>query len=194
MKLKIKNSKFKINSNVKFQITKRELCHLSFGFCYSFVIWILLFVIFLSGCDAFVRKFTRKPKKENLPREEMVLVPQVYKSTMTKDQMYQQYFLFWKSWQDELIESLSRSGSGNHKKQLSCIKEAIKNLVQLRLLLNLDMQKKLDLYLNQLNDLQKTIEQDVYGQDSARNRLTAERIKMRILRDFSYRKIKGSLV
>lgn len=152
------------------------------------------FLILATGCDAFVRKFTRKPKKEAMPKEEMVLVPEEYKPTLTGDQMYQQYFLFWKSWQDELIQSLSPSGLSNHKKRLSCIKEAIKNLVQLRLLLNLEMQKKLDAYLNQLKDLQEAIEQDVYGQDSARNRLIAERIKMRILRDFSYPKIKGSLV
>ena len=39
----------------------------------------------LVGCEAFVRKFTRKPKKEDLPRTEMVLTPEEYKGPqMTK--------------------------------------------------------------------------------------------------------------
>ena len=59
-----------------------------------------LMIAGLVGCDAFVRKFTRKPKKERITKEEMVLVPEEYKSTMTQEQMYRQYFLFWQSWQD----------------------------------------------------------------------------------------------
>jgi len=159
-----------------------KFCHL------SFVIWILSFVIFTSGCDAFVRKFTRKPKKENQPKQELVLVPQEYKPPkMTKEEVYRQYFLYWKSWHDELINSLS--GGSSHKKQIDCANEAIKNLEALRVTLQEAKQKKLDAYINQLKGLKKEIVEDLYGNNISTNRSTAERIRRSILRDFSYNKI-----
>ncbi len=147
----------------------------------------------LIGCDAFVRKFTRKSKKENLPKQELVLVPEEYKPPkMTKEEVYRQYFLYWKSWHDELINSLS--GGASHKKQIDCANEAIKNLEQLRTTLQEVKQKKLDVYINQLKDLNKEIVEDLYGNNISANRLTAERIKRNILRDFFYNKIKDYLV
>ena len=145
------------------------------------------------GCDAFVRKFTRKSKKENQPKQELVLVPEEYKPPkMTKEEVYRQYFLYWKSWHDELINSLS--GGASHKKQIDCANEAIKNLEQLRATLQEANQTKLDVYINQLKDLENEIVQDLYGNNISANRLTGERIRRSILRDFSYNKIKDSLV
>jgi hypothetical protein len=147
-------------------------------------------VITLVGCEALARKFTRKSKKE-APAEEMLLAPEEYKGpNMTKEELYRQYLLFWKSWQDELIESLSR---GNHKKQMECVQEAIKNLQQMRGLLVADQQKKIDIYITQLQDLRDYINRDVYGVSSRGNASTAERIRRNILRDLSYAKIKAGL-
>jgi len=144
------------------------------------------------GCDAFVRKFTRKSKR-TAPKEEMVLAPQEYKPPQrTKEEVYRQYFLFWKSWQDELINAFIRGAS--QKKQLDCINEALKNLDKLRTTLAEDRQKELDRYISQLKDLQGLIAADTYGNDVQKNRLSAERIKRSILRDFSYSKVKNSLV
>ena len=68
----------------------------------------------LIGCEAFVRKFTRKSK--NPVEEVMVLAPEEYKGPQqTKEELYRQYFLFWKSWQDELIESLLQNKSNKKK-------------------------------------------------------------------------------
>ncbi len=145
------------------------------------------------GCDAFVRKFTRKVKKENLPKEELVLAPEEYKPPkMTKEEVYRQYFLYWKSWHDELINSLS-TGGASQKKQLDCANEAIKNLQDIRKTLQDSGQKGLDVYINQLKDLRDKIAQDLYGNDISGNRLTAERIRRSIMRDFSYDKIKNYL-
>jgi len=158
----------------------------------SFYILIFAFCILFLGCDAFVRKFTRKHKKDTSVQEEMVLAPEEYKGPqMTKEELYRQYFLFWKSWHDELIESLIRGT--NHKKQIDCANEAIKNLEQLRSLLNLEKQKKLYIYINELRDLKDLVTKDIYGNNITKSRSIAERIKMNILRDFSYPKIKDYL-
>jgi len=145
------------------------------------------------GCDAFVRKFTRKSKKENQPKQELVLVPEEYKPPkMTKEEVYRQYFLYWKSWHDELINSLS--GGASQKKQIDCANEALKNLDSLRGTLQEARQKKLDIYIGQLKYLKKEVEKDLYGNNISTNRLTAERIRRGIMRDFSYNKIKDYLV
>jgi len=179
--------------NVKFQIVKHKFCHLSFVIWILFVICALSFVICMTGCDAFVRKFTRKPKTENLPQEEMVLVPEEYKGPQVpKEELYRQYFLFWKSWHDELIESLLQKKS--QKKQIDCAEEAIKNLINLQKLLNEEQQKKLDIYILQLKDLQEAIGKDLYGMDSSNNVQNAERIKRSLLREFSYNKVKDCLI
>jgi hypothetical protein len=151
-----------------------------------FTFYFLLFTFI--GCETVMRKFSRKPKKEEEPAETMVLVPEEYKApSMSKEELYRQYFLYWKSWQDELLESLQ--GRANHKKQIECIDEAISNLSELKPLLNSDKQKELDAYINQLRELKTLITKDLYGNNIDDNRLATERLKRNILRDFSYNKI-----
>jgi DNA repair ATPase RecN len=146
--------------------------------------WVLIISV---GCDAFVRKFTRKPKKENVKQEEMVLVPEEYKPTADKTELYRQYFLYWQTWHEELLESLLQNKS--LKKRVDCAQEALKNLSNLRPLLGPEKQQKLDNYINQLVDLKASIAQDTYGTNSLTYRDRADRIKRGILRDFSYRKV-----
>jgi len=153
-----------------------------------FILGLLLAIENIYGCETVMRKFTRKPKNEEQPAQTMVLVPEEYKAPqMSKEELYRQYFLYWKSWQDELLESLQ--GSPNHKKQIGCTDEAINNLSELKPLLNSDKQKKLDVYINQLRELKRLITKDLYGNNITDNREVAERLKRNILRDFSYNKI-----
>jgi hypothetical protein len=157
------------------------------------VITVVLIMSFLTGCEAFVRKFTRKPKKENMPREEMVLAPEEYKGPeTTKEEQYREYFLLWKSWQDEIIAALVPDG--NHKKQLRSTDEAIKNLSALKPYLDEEKQKKLDGYLVQMAALKDSINEDTHNSRHVSLRRNAELIKRNVLRDFSYKKIRDSLI
>ncbi len=152
------------------------------------------FVIALTGCDAFVRKFTRKSKRDAKDKQELVLAPEEYKSAFAnKEEEYRQYFLYWKSWHDELINSLSGIGVISNKKQVDCANEAIKNLLYMKKVLNEAKQKELDVYVKQLNDLRDAIKDDSYSKSLTMNRMAAERIKRGILRDFSYDKVKESM-
>jgi len=153
----------------------------------------ILFLASILGCEAFVRKFTRKPKKENLPHEELVLTPEEYKGPqMTKEELYRQNVLYWQSWQGELIESLS--AETNHKKQLDCARQALSYLSQMRSMLNETRQKELDAYVTSSRELLDAISDDTYGTRTAQNRLTAERLKMKILKRFSYPDVKNDLL
>jgi len=148
-------------------------------------------LVTLLGCEAFVRKFTRKPKKKEA-REEIVLMPEVYSpSDIPVEDRYRSYFVFWQSWQDELISALSSQES--HKKRISCLDEAIKNLESFKPLLYEEKQKDLDTYLGRLRSLKGEIVQDIYGTNSAKHKKKAESLKRGILRDFSYPEVKGHL-
>ena len=171
---------------------KKRICSW-FGVHGSWII-VCCLLFTLIGCDAFVRKFTRKSKKEKVAETELVLAPEEYKPPFrTKEEVYRQYFLFWKSWQGELVEALapitSASGRANHKKQTSCALESISNLEQLRKLLNEAKQKQLDVYITRMNKLKSDIVGDPYGSNTMANHLKAEDIKRGILRDFSYKKV-----
>ena len=160
------------------------------------IIFIVIFGLFtaasgLTGCDAFVRKFTRPPKKKGIPQQEMVLAPQEYKN-VDKEVVYRQYFTFWESWMDELINALELYP--NYKKQLDCTQRALKNLVYLKTLLNQEAQKKLDVYIGRMIDLKEAVAADPYNNFNDDNRAMAERLQMDISRDFSYSAIKGSII
>ena len=156
-----------------------------------FIFILLSGLISSIGCEAFVRKFTRKPKKDKV-KEEPVLAPEDYSlSNISSEERYRQYFLFWKSWQDELITALSSSGS--YKKTKICLKEAIKNLEEIESLLFEEKQKELAVYLERLHQLENEIKHDIYGTRLVSHQSETERLKRDILRDFSYPKVKNHL-
>lgn len=153
-----------------------------------------LLLVAILGCEAFGRKFVRKPKPEEKNEEEIVLVPQEYKAEeMSKEELYRQYFLYWDSWQDELIDTLSYRGL-NRKKQIDSLKEAVKNLVNMKDLLKPEKQKLLDNYINEMNNLREDITKDIYEDFIANNLMKAQRIKTDIHRNFSFSKIKDYLI
>ena len=153
-----------------------------------------VFCLFFSalGCEAFVRKFTRKSNKDKAP-EEMVLAPEEWKGPkMTKEEMYRQYYIFWQAWQEELISALSRNAP--LKKKNDCAGQAVRNLLGMRGMLNETKQKQLDVYSKQMNGLLSSIRADIYGASNNSNRQSAERIKRNIMQSFSYSDIKGDLI
>jgi hypothetical protein len=143
------------------------------------------------GCESFTRKFTRKSKKSDVAVE-MVLSPEEYKGpNMTQEEIYRQYYLYWSSWQDELINALTQKLS--LKKKVDCAQEALKNLVNMKMLLVADAQKNFDLEITKLNDLLAYIKSDLYGVNDSRSLRESERIKSNIHRNFVYPKIRNYL-
>ncbi|MDD3087565.1 MAG: hypothetical protein PHP89_03270 [Candidatus Omnitrophica bacterium] len=155
-------------------------------------ILLLIFLVNLTGCEAFVRKFTRKSKKDKAP-EEMVLVPEEWTGPkMSKEEIYRRYYNFWQSWQEELINVLTQKAS--LKKRVDCAQQSIKNLSGMRSMLNVTKQKQLDVYLSLMNDLLISIKADIYGTANSSNRQKSERVKRNIMQSFSYPDIKGDLI
>ena len=154
------------------------------------VIGLVALVSGLSGCDSFVRKFTRKPKGD-VQHVEQVLEPQEYVPPTAREQ-YRDFLLYWQSEQDELINALVTKSS--QKKQLGCAREALKNLNNLRPLLSAAKQKKLDIYIADLGTLKSAIEKDTYSNDAPNNARSAERIRRLVLKEFSFGKASADIV
>lgn len=158
------------------------------------ILTVLLFcflLLDLLGCEAFTRKFTRKSKKSDAPIE-LVLVPQEYKGPeMTKEEIYRQYYLYWGSWQDELINALTQKAS--LKKKVDCAQEALKYLVNMKMMLVDDAQKNFDLEIAKFNGLLVDLKSDIYGAYNSWNLRVAERIKASIHKSFVYPKVRNYL-
>ena len=157
-----------------------------------FLVFLCCFLLLdLAGCEGFTRKFTRKSKKSNQPVE-MVLAPEEFKGpNMTKEELYRQNFLFWQSWHDELENALTQKSS--LKKKVDCAQEALKNLVNMKNMLVPDVQKNLEIYVNQTIELLASIKSDIYGTRDSSNLHTAEGIKKGIHQGFIYPKVRNYL-
>ncbi len=157
-----------------------------FGMC------VLVFVLGSAGCETVARKFVRKPKTEAKNTETVIFAPEEYKAEEGSNlELYRQYFLYWSTWHDELINSLEKSG--NRKKQADSLNEAFKNLGNIKELITSDKAEKLDSLINQLQLLRAAMNKDIYSQNVANNRSRAEWIKREITRNFAFKKIKGSI-
>jgi hypothetical protein len=98
------------------------------GFC-----CVVMSVSVLCGCEALERKFTRTPRSK--VQEEMIVSPRNYSAhPFTNDVLYRQSFVYWKSWQQELMKVLSEDSS--HKKLLDCVDQSILNLEKMASYLN----------------------------------------------------------
>lgn len=155
-----------------------------------FAVSVCFLVFNLVGCESFVRKFTRKKNRE--VQEEMVLAPEPYKNTATKEEQYRQSFIYWKAEHEELISALLENKPA--KKRISSAQESIKHLENMKVLLNDAKQKQLDGYVMRMKDLLNNIKSDSYGGNNNLYRMKAENIRRDILRDFTYDKINNSLL
>jgi len=132
-------------------------------------------------------------QKDNRPLEQMVLNPEVYPDRFaSKEDAYRQYFLYWKSWQDELIDSLGEE-QPNLRRRSDCAHEAIRNLTEMQRLLSGGERAEADKYVSKMLALKADIEKDIYGANSWALRRQAEDLERRIRRAMQYEKVKDSL-
>ncbi|MEK7849973.1 MAG: hypothetical protein AAB213_04090 [Candidatus Omnitrophota bacterium] len=154
---------------------------------------ILSGIFMLTGCESLRKKFTRK-RKSRESQDQMIIVPRDYSAhPFPSDVMYKQYFIYWKSWNQELITSLNDYSS--YKKILDCVEQAIMNLKKMTTYLNEDKSKELDVYIKKTEALKTQI---VASKAMPPSRMTmlrydAERILSSVNRLFDLKKMKEHL-
>ncbi|MEW6009231.1 MAG: hypothetical protein AB1629_06330 [Candidatus Omnitrophota bacterium] len=101
------------------------------------------------GCDAFIRKFTRK--KQHQEEVEPVLNPELKSGLFfDNDTKYKNYFTYWRGWHDELIESIT---SFSKKRKKYCLEQAIMNLERMGSLLKEEKQTELRTYIEKMEKI-----------------------------------------
>ncbi|MDP8260620.1 MAG: hypothetical protein P9L96_06490 [Candidatus Gygaella obscura] len=145
------------------------------------------------GCEAFAKKFVRKPKK-NEQSIEIVLEPREYpESPLPNEDLYRQRFTFWKYWQDELINSLYLGG--NRKKQIEAVNYSIEFLNSLKKLLSQEPSERIDLELAQLEKVKTCLGKAFISNDDLRRiKRQLEKQKFRIDRNFVFSNIERDLL
>ncbi len=143
----------------------------------------------LVGCESLAKKFTRKKKTKDA-QEEMVVSPRDYSAhPFPNDVLYKQYFVYWKSWNQELITSLNDASP--HKKIISCLEQALMNLDKMKSFLATEKAAALDVFVVQTRGLKSDVEKTPAMLPSQANqfRYRAERILSAVNRGFDIKKM-----
>ncbi len=82
----------------------------------------LIIALNIYGCASFRKKFTREKEKE---RPRPVVLIEDYNESVSRNELYEKHFLFWKYWELELIDSLEQD---NYKKQTLSVSQTRDNL------------------------------------------------------------------
>lgn len=150
-------------------------------------------VFLLTGCESLRKKFTRKKKGTEI-QEVMVITPRDYSAhPLASDVLYKQYFIYWKSWNQELINGLTDGSS--YKKVLDCADQSLVNIKKMETYLKEDKAKELEVYVKKTEDLKNQIMENKSLLPAFVNNLrySAERILSSVNRLFDLSKMKDRL-
>ena len=149
-------------------------------------------VLLLTGCETLQKKFTRKKKAQK--QEVMIVSPRDYSAhPFPSDVLYKQYFIYWKSWNQELVTGFNDRASD--KKVLDCTQQALINLKKMASYLREQQAKELGVYIKKTEEISDGI-LEVRGLPPAHAdnlRYKAERILSAVNRQFDLTKMKKYL-
>ncbi|MDP2939379.1 MAG: hypothetical protein Q8O13_04770 [Candidatus Omnitrophota bacterium] len=154
------------------------------------IIFLSFSLISLAGCEALKKKFIRKHKGEQKEEVQVIFEPQEYPlQEFTNEELYQNHYLLWKSWKQELSEALQEGI--NNKKRIESVKEMIAHLEAMKFLLLDNHQKQLELFIQsakKIND--KILAGRLNNSDFMVLRNNLETLEKNIRNNYSYKKVK----
>ncbi|MEE8317994.1 MAG: hypothetical protein V3S13_03705 [Candidatus Omnitrophota bacterium] len=150
--------------------------------------FILMLAISFVGCAGLQRKFSRKKKKEE--KIAPVITTYDYSKELRVDELYKRHFLFWKSWQSELIERID----GSYKKRVSCYDYTVSSLMEMKKYLAGAKAEELESFIAKIKALAPQIKDKRLTKIKGyRMKLLLEKTKRQIDKGFSYSDVKDSL-
>lgn len=144
----------------------------------------------LAGCESLAKKFVRKPKEPAKPKD-VLLEPQEYAPEGDRAVLYEQSYLYWKSWHDEFITAL---GGPSARRQADTVNEALKSLAEMRKLLDEQSRLKLEGYSARLEKIRDEAAKDIYHAKTSSFAAEAEKLRRLIMSDFSPGSVKEHLL
>lgn len=153
-----------------------------------FFVLLLIFSIALAGCTPALRKKFIRPRKKKEKQEEVIYQTREYvKENIPVDEYYKEHYIFWKSWQEELIKAL---GTNSRKLQVRSLSEAIINLNAMKDILGDEKGAALETHIALLEEIDGKISGGYLSSaDIKRLKRTLTRQKKEIVREFSYNKV-----
>ena len=149
---------------------------------------ILILCISIAGCAGMQRKFTRKKHKEE--KAMPIVTTYEYPIEERVDELYKKRFLFWKSWQGELIDRME----DNYKKREECYNELMQNLTEMKKYLNDEKCKELEGFVAEIKSLDPDVKKiDLTKNEQYRIAQVLEKTRRMIDKRFSYTHVKDSL-
>jgi hypothetical protein len=155
-----------------------------------FLMWVFISILCISfaGCAGLQRKFTRKKKKEERPVP--VITTYDYAKDLRVDELYKKHFLYWRTWQDELIERMEDT----YKKRIECYDNAVIHLMEIRGYLRDTKAEELEPFLKEIKSIDPDIRKKVLSKSEIyRMRHMLEITRRQIDKRFCYSKVKDSL-
>jgi len=150
---------------------------------------ILILCISLSGCAGLQRKFTRKKKKE-VDKPAPVITTYDYAKNLRVDELYKKHFLYWKTWQGELIDRMDAS----YKKRIECYEGILENLSDMKKYLASTKADELSPSIEKIKSIDKGIRKKrLTRSEKNKMRSLLEKTKLRIDKGFAYSKVKDHL-
>lgn len=152
---------------------------------------VIFSILNLFGCATLKKKFIRQPKKNK--KVSSILVTQDYKGIYSNEVLYNNHFVYWRGWTEELADSLY-SGLSN-KRQVQSANLAIDDLKRMQDLLNSPKKEALSAYIKIYEDMSAKLK---LGQPNRVDAVTManelERQRRIIIREFETRKVKGFII
>ena len=149
---------------------------------------IIILCISIAGCAGVQRKFARKKKEE--AKTPAIVTMYEYPIAERVDELYKKRFLFWKSWQGELIDRME----DNYKKRTECYDELMQNLLEMQKYLNDEKYKELTAFVTEIKTVDPAVKKiDLTNSERYRITQLLEKTKRLIDKRFSYTHVKGYL-
>jgi len=156
-------------------------------FRYRYIVIVIL-CLSVAGCASMQRKFTRKKHKE----EKVMPIVTTYEYPIEErvDELYKKRFLFWKSWQGELIYRMEDT----YKKRAECYNELMQNLLEMQKYLNDEKCKELEGFVAEIKLLDPDVKKiDLTKSEQYKITQVLEKTRRLIEKRFSYTHVKGFL-
>jgi len=146
---------------------------------------IFLLCASLCGCGGLQRKFARKKKEET--RITPVITTYDYSKELRADELYRKHFLFWKSWQTELIDRMG----GTYKKRIECYDYTIASLAEMKKYLKDPKASELEKFIVRIKTIDPEVKEPRLSKSQQyRIRQLLESTKRQMDKLFSYNKVK----
>lgn len=149
---------------------------------------IVMLCLSMAGCAGLQRKFTRKKKLEQKPVP--VITTHDYAKDLRVEELYKKHFLYWKTWQGELIDRMD----AGYKKRVECYDHTLMHLEEMAKYLAESKSKELGSFIGEIKSIDPDIRKKRLSKSEENNmRSLLEKTKRRIDKEFSYSNVKDSL-